>query len=397
MLKALSYEPVDHIPCCFMSFTALRQRCHENMYELTKAELAMGFDSMLFIPYTSRDQRPEHPDLRGLPVRFHPSVKIKEWHESVQGIADSLQKEYETPAGRLTTRVQLSEDWPHGDHIPFLDDYQIPRSVKPLICGIEDLSPLQFLLYPPQEEQILQFQEEARRAHDFSEEYGILLVGGWGVGMDLACWLCGIQNLTMLTIDQPAFVSRLLEMIHVWNMQRMQVILSAPVDLFIRRAWYEGCDFVTPKFYNNEILPRLKTEVELAHTHGAKFGYIITSGTKPMLDYYLEAGIDVLIGVDPIQGTYTDMPLMKKKLDKRICLWGGVSGAVTIEMGTEEQIRSETRKAINTLGPTGLILSPVDNITLDVPLTWRNIEVFKEVWRSYSDMMTSSQEGENND
>ena len=256
------------------------------------------------------------------------------------------------------------------------------ESVKPLISGIEDLSPLQFLLYPTQDEQILQFQEEAGRAHDFSEEHGILLVGGWGVGLDMACWLCGIQNLTMLTIDQPTFVSQLLEMIHVWNMQRMQVILSAPVDLFIRRAWYEGCDFVTPKFYNNEILPRLKAEVELVHAHGAKFGYLITSGTKPMLDYYLEAGIDVLIGVDPIQGTYTDMPLMKNKLDKRICLWGGVSGSVTIEMGTEEQVRSETRKAINILGPTGLILSPVDNITLDTPLTWGNIDFFKEEWQS---------------
>ena len=68
---------------------------------------------------------------------------------------------------------------------------------------------------------------------------------------------------------------------------------------------------------------------------------------------------------------------------------GRSSGAVTIEMGTEEQVRDETLKAIHTLGPTGLILSPVDNITLDAPLTWRNIEVFKEVWRSYSDTMIS--------
>ena len=326
MLKALSYEPVDHIPCCFMSFTALRERCQENMYELAKAELALGFDSMLFIPYTSRNQRPEHPDLRGLPVSFHPGVKIKEWRESIPGTDDFLQKEYETPVGRLTTRVKLSEGWPHGDHIPFLDDYQIPRSVKPLVDGIENLPSLQFLLYPPQKDQILEFQKEARRAHEFSKEHGILLVGGWGVGLDMACWRCGIQNLIMLMIDQPAFVSQLLEMIHIWNMQRMEVILSSSVDLFIRRAWYEGCDFVTPKFYRDEILPRLKAEVELAHSYGAKFGYIRTSGTKPMLDYYLEAGIDVLIGVDPIQGTYTDMPLMKKKFGDKVCLWGGVQG-----------------------------------------------------------------------
>jgi len=38
-------------------------------------------------------------------------------------------------------------------------------------------------------------------------------------------------------------------MIHIWNMQRMELVLSAPVDLYIRRAWYEGCDFITPSFY----------------------------------------------------------------------------------------------------------------------------------------------------
>jgi hypothetical protein len=65
---------------------------------------------------------------------------------------------------------------------------------------------------------------------------------------------------------------------------------------------------------------------------------------------------------------------------------------VTIERGTEEQVRSETREAINVLGPTGLILSPVDNITIDAPLTWANIDFFKEEWKSYSDKTTLSQE-----
>jgi uroporphyrinogen-III decarboxylase len=129
-------------------------------------------------------------------------------------------------------------------------------------------------------------------------------------------------------------------------------------------------------------LPRLKVEVELAHKYGAKFGYICTSGTKPMLDLYLEAGVDVLIGIDPIQGTYTDMPLMRKKLGGRICLWGGVSAAVTVEQGTEEEIRAAVRYASKTLGPGGFILSPIDNITIDAPRTWQNVDIFIDEWRN---------------
>jgi uroporphyrinogen-III decarboxylase len=383
LLRTLDLRQTDHIPCCFMSFTALRKHCGENMYELSKAEQQMGLDSMLFIPVAPRSQRLDHPDLRGLPVRFHPAVKVRQWREEIRGDFDVLHKQYVTPAGSLSACVRLSEDWPHGNHIPFVDDYQVPRSLKPLISRLQDLKPLQFLLIPPTEEDIACFRQEAEDARAFVQERGILLAGGWGVGMDMANWLCGIQNLMILVMEQPAFVTELLDMIHIWNKRRMEVVLSAPVDLYIRRAWYEGCDFVTPAFFRDVILPRLRAEVELAHERGAKFGYICSSGTKPMLDHYLEAGIDVLIGIDPIQGTYTDMPLLKEKLGQRICLWGGVSGAVTVEMGTEGEVRAAVREAISTLGPRGFILSPVDNITIDTPRTWRNLDVFSDEWRRH--------------
>jgi uroporphyrinogen decarboxylase len=201
--------------------------------------------------------------------------------------------------------------------------------------------------------------------------------------MDMANWLCGMQNLMILMIEQPDFVGQILEMIHHWNLKRMEIVLDAGVDLYIRRAWYEGCDFVTPSFYRSHILPLIKAEVDLAHEQGVVFGYICSSGTKPMLGDYLEAGFDVLIGVDPVQGTHTDMPLMKKKLGDQICLWGGVSAAVTVERGTPEEIRCGVRDAIETLGPAGFILSPVDNLTVDGPQTWSNIEVFIDTWKTY--------------
>jgi uroporphyrinogen-III decarboxylase len=381
LLAALDLQETDHAPCCFMSFTALRKRCQENMYDLARAELAMGLDSLLFIPAAPRPQRPDHPDLRGLPVRFHPAVRVEEWREEAPGYHGILHKEYITPAGKLTTGVRISDDWPHGDHIPFIDDYQIPRATKPLIAEPRELDALQYLMTPPQAEDVARFIQEAQHAYAFVEEHGVLLVGGWGVGMDMANWLCGMQALMLLMMEKPDFVADLLEMIHVWNKQRMEVVLSAPVDLYVRRAWYEGCDFVMPKFYRDVILPRLKAEADLAHERGAKFGYICTSGTRPMLDFYREAGIDVLIGLDPIQGTHTDMPLMKARLGDKTCLWGGVCGAVTVETGSEEEIRSAVRQAIQTLGPRGFILSPVDNITVDAPLTWRNVDIFIDEWR----------------
>ncbi|MFC2028699.1 uroporphyrinogen decarboxylase family protein [Chloroflexota bacterium] len=382
MLRAISSKDVDHIPCAFMSFSALRNRQGDDFYKLCQAELDLGLDSFIFLPYLPRRARPDHPDLRGLPIRFHPEVVVNEWHEKVDGNNDILHKEYDTPGGKLSTSVQLSSDWNHGNNVPFIDDYQIPRSLNRLITKPRDLEALQFLLQPPNDEIKGFFAKEQRKASEFANEKDILLVGGWGVGMDMANWLCGMKELMMLTMTDIQFAEDLIEMIHQWNLTRMKLVLSGNVDLFIRRAWYEGCDFVLPDFYQQVILPRLKKEVELAHDLGAKFGYICSSGLIPMLDLHKEAGFDVLIGIDPIQGTHTDLARVKKSYEDKISIWGGISGAITVELGTEDEIKIALSNAVSELGPKGLILSPVDNITVDEPKTWNNVNFLINEWKS---------------
>jgi uroporphyrinogen-III decarboxylase len=383
MLRTLNREACDYVACCFMSFTALRKRVNEDLYALVDAEQALGLDSMLFLPAASRAQRPEHPDLRGLPVRFGPQVQSRSWQEVGAGGACLLHREFQTPDGVLSTSIQLSDDWPYGREIPFVADYCVPCALRQLVSEPAHLPALAHLLVPPAQEDVAAFEQEAERARAFASRRGVPLVGGWGVGADMLDWLCGMNPLMIFMQTNPDFVAQLLEMVHLWNKRRMEVVLSAGVDLYIRRAWYEGCDFIPRKFYREVVLPRLKAEVELAHQQGAKFGYICSSGLLPMLDYYLEAGVDVLIGLDPIQGTNSDLQQIKAKVGDRMCLWGGVSGAITVEMGSEAEVREAVRQALRTLGPQGFILSPVDNITLDAPKTWSNLEVFLDAWRAH--------------
>ncbi|MDI7274651.1 MAG: hypothetical protein QME94_01595, partial [Anaerolineae bacterium] len=193
MLRAMRHEEVDHVPCAFMSFTALRGRC-QDAYELCQQELAMGLDSWLMVPSSWRNQRPNHPDLRGLPVRWPASVQTRLWLEEAAGDdCPILHKEYHTPAGVLTTRVKKTADWPHGNFVPFLDDYQIPRAIKPLVTCRADLEPLRTMLQPPAEEDVGAFRAELERARDFGARHGVLIAGGWGVGADMAGWLCGLE------------------------------------------------------------------------------------------------------------------------------------------------------------------------------------------------------------
>jgi hypothetical protein len=168
-------------------------------------------------------------------------------------------------------------------------------------------------------------------------------------------------------------------MIAHWNRQRMDVILAAGVDLYIKRAWYENTDFFSPAAWKTFIQPQLRLDVELAHQAGAKFGYIITASAMPLLEAIAQTGVDVIIGVDP--HAY-DLAATKALLGGRVCLWGGVNGHLTVEHGSPADVQREVAHALEILGPDGLILSPVDNVREDTPVAMRNVHTLIETWQA---------------
>ncbi len=367
MMAAIEYREPDYVPLCFMIFSALRGKC-KDQYEFVEKQLELGLDAVV--------------DLHELPIRFDSRVTVKEWQEKANDGTSLLLKEYQTPSGTLRTVVNRTADWPHGDGVPLFDDYLIPRSRKFLVENQADVKSLKHLLTSPKEEEIRQFRESSKTAKQFAKDKGLLTTAGWGLGMDAACWLCGIENLMLAAVDNPGFVEEMAQLIARWNQERMGVVLDVGVDLYVRRGWYECADFWSPHRFRQFILPSLKKEAEMIHQAGAKFGYILTTGTMSLLDSLLEAGIDVLIGVDPVQGRDTDLREMKRRLHGRICIWGGVNGFITVEMGNREEVEEAVETAIRILAPGGgFILSPVDNIRDESEGTWRNVGVLIETWK----------------
>ena len=114
MLAALECRQPDHVPCCFSAFQSLRQQCTDQADFLDR-QLEMGLNAAVTVST--------------IPLRHDPRVRIREWREDLPDeLYPILHKEYETPAGTLCTAVSTSEDWPWGDHVPFMDDFLIPRS-----------------------------------------------------------------------------------------------------------------------------------------------------------------------------------------------------------------------------------------------------------------------------
>jgi hypothetical protein len=338
----------------------LKSTCKDYL-EFIQKQIDLGLDTFVQLPPRPPVVINDSYNLHGLPVNYHPSVQIEEWKEYPENEQyPVLFKEYHTPSGTLRSEVYRDDEWPWGDHVPFLDDYIETRSRKYLLTDSDDLPALRYLLRPPTQFEIDDFQSESMPIQDFACKHELLVAGGWGVGADLIGWVFGLENMIYASFDAPEFLNELLAIITKWNHARMKVVLSAGIDLYIKRAWYENCDFWSPKTYKKYILPILAADVKMAHERGAKFGYLITSNCMPLLDYFVEAGVDVLIGVDP---HHWDLAETKKKLAGMVCLWGGVNGNVTVELGEPQQVGCEVRHAMGVLSPGGgFILSPVDNV-----------------------------------
>ena len=378
MLAALNCQTPDHPPCSFMIYGALHQKSSSYLDFITQ-QLALGLDAFVMLPPRPPKVINDHYNLHGLPVSYSPEVTIE---ESVTHPPDEetpvLIKTYHTPAGDLTTSVRMTEDWRLGEHVPFLDDYLIPRSKNFIVRRSDDLDAFQYLLAPPTDAEIESFKQESSPLTAYTRANELLLTGGWGVGADMIGWVHGLDELVYDVYDHPDFVRDLLAMIAEWNRQRMAVILEEGVDLYVKRAWYENADFFSPASWQALIQPELQKDVHLAHQAGAKFGYIITASAMPLLESIAQTGVDVIIGIDP--HAY-DLTATKDILGGRVCLWGGVNGHLTVEHGSPDAVKNEVAAALDTLGPDGLILSPVDNIREDTPQAWENVRTLIETWQ----------------
>ncbi len=372
-----------------MLFFNLYNRCQSER-EYVEEQLKLGLDAVVHVGHLNHTMHQY-----GI---LHPDVRCREWVEEKAGVKYFCRR-LDTPKGPLTGRVRQREGWPTEDDFPLMKDWIVPRAEEVLVKPEEDLEKIRYIFGPFKDSDIQKLREEAEVAKEIADEYNLMLVGGWkgnvnpslqvdpGVmGADAISWLSGYEDIMVFSITRPEIIKEYVNIIHEWNMKQIEIYLDVTeAELIIRRAWYETTEFWTPKSYREILAPPLKRETELVHQAGKKFGYITTSAFFPLLDDMLDSGIDVLIGVDPEEGKGTDLKAVKAKFaERRRAIWGGVSGAVTVEMGTEEETKEAVLEALSVLGKGGgYILSPVDNVREDTENAWRNTHVFIDTWKKH--------------
>ncbi len=295
-------------------------------------------------------------------------------------------REYDTPLGKIGHAVKQTgkepDGWPVQPlNVPVIEDYNIPRAKKHLVSEASEIDKLKYLYCPPDEEQKKWYDQRISSVSRFSAENGLFVQAWTAFGMDAVVWFTGVDGAVTMSMTEPEAFQRLIDIIGATDYARTELaVQSAGIDMVCQRGWYSSTDFWSPELFRDYVLPGLMKLTALAHKHGKKFGYVMTTGVETLGPLLADAGVDLLYFVDPVQD---GIPLVRARelFGDRMTMVGGIN-SVNLASDNIEKIRHEVKAALDILGPTNrFILHPVDAIFPDTP--WKSVEAMINAWKEF--------------
>lgn len=373
LLRAIRCEPADYVPLCFLMWAGLEQRS-SGTEDYVQRQLGLGLDAVVPLP--------------ALAWGHDPRVEIEQWKEHGDPYP-LLHKLYRTPEGDIETIVEQTPDWPHGDDVPMLGDFNIPRSTKFHVTDEGDLGPLKWLLGDPDAAAIERFRRRAEELRLFVDEHGLALITPLFRLADTVCWLCGPTQFATWGLTQPEFLADFVRLVAQWQRTQLELQLRARPDIVARAEWY-ATPFLSPDLFDRFLSPILQEEVELTHRAGACYCYVGTANMMPFLGILKRIGVDVVYGVDPIEGQW-DLRRAKAECRDSLCLWGGMNGYLQVVRASQDEVEQAVRSAMDALAPGGgFVLCPVDDVGLGGTdqntdamwqKAWDNVVHMVETWK----------------
>jgi hypothetical protein len=372
VLAAIRREPVDHIPCvCVFNPLSPTQRRNyswnfpwpqnASYEERLRYELeVLGIDHLVPTGVS--------------PITPHPDVSAKVWQED-----DILHKAFATPAGELHAAVRVTEEWPHGENIPFFSDFNVGHYIEPWIRDEADLERFTYVhRLDDSQEKLAAARESLGAARRLADRYHLAVNAPCGLGLTGAQHLFGAADLCLASIDNPGLVDAYLDYDHRINLRTIEILgESGCVDTVRRNGFYETADFYSPAQLTEFLGRRLTAEADCAHAYDMPMSYTLNTGVMPILNHLTALPIDSLFGID-IAFHGVDLDTIRIKLGDRMSFFIGPSSTYHI-WHSAELCRKAVRDCRTVFGNTGLIIAPCVSSHSIMP--WENTLAMLDEWR----------------
>jgi uroporphyrinogen decarboxylase len=194
-----------------------------------------------------------------------------------------------------------------------------------------------------------------------------------GSVFEQAWHLRGMQQFLLDLIEQPAIPLYILQRIadvHVENTRRVLELAGDRIDCvyFYDDVATKLSLMVSKKMWRDYVRPHHARLVDIAHGYGKPVMYHCDGAVYSLIPDLIELGIDVLSPVEP--GASGMAPgLLKSEFGDRLAFHGAIDIVQTLPKGTREEVRSEVRTRVQTLGAGGgYILCSSHHIQPDTPV-----------------------------
>ncbi len=353
LLTALRRGTPDRVPCFPDNVRWLRYhyRCTCPRHQLLMAE-RFGFDAMLNYGqyiwnsltndycYAPGGQYASSPlglygDLPDVDV----TLRIENTPEHVW-----YHRTFQTPAGSLNDVIQWSRpDMGFGDG-------PNPHRVEPLVKTEADLDALQYLFPPPRREVLA----DLSLLLDWVGERALVAacdnthIGSWGPEV------LGVEDRLVCSITSPRLLHRVCRITQDVHLRNLRAMLERGVPV-VFDSWFQSGLSVgwSPKAFREFFLPLVKETADLVHAFGAIFAYYDAGRMMPIIPMLVEAGVDVLCGLQPPPVGDVVLGDLKRQYGDRVAFMGGVDPCYVFDRGNPEKVRETVRRTLAEGAPGG--------------------------------------------
>jgi uroporphyrinogen decarboxylase len=171
----------------------------------------------------------------------------------------------------------------------------------------------------------------------------------------------GMDELLVRMITDPDFVHKAVDAYVTRSLAYIDAFFDAGVDAVMTTDDYSDNrgPIMGVERYRKFVLPGLARQCAAIHERGGYFIKHTDGNTWPILDSFVDIGIDGWHGIQPDIGM--DFKLLKKRYGDDLCFFGGVNCATLIE-GPADKAHEEVRYAIEHAAAGGGLVITTSNV-----------------------------------
>jgi uroporphyrinogen decarboxylase len=220
---------------------------------------------------------------------------------------------------------------------------------------------------------IAHVRDHARQLAE-ENQYAILATPWLLFPFERAYAMQGMETFLLNMARDPDFARALMEKIAVYCKQLMGRFLKElgdNVDI-IKIGDDLGTQeslMISPRMYRELLKPIHADFISYIKARtSAKILFHSDGDVAPLIDDFVEIGVDILNPIQTSAGSMSDLPSLKKRHGNNIVFCGGIDTHRVLPYGSPAEVRQEVKRVIDILGPGGgCMIGAVHTVMNDIP------------------------------